>query len=165
MYMLQIQVATFDDLERIVACLKHSADPVIVKQVEATRDLIAYSDPAGLTDAESPAAKHFPNTTNEVEVTKPKNPRGRPRREVAAPLPESAAPEAEVTATPEVEAQAPAPQTYTLADIREALQGVVSKTPGDMRPATGLLAEFGAARVSEIPAERYADFVAACKAA
>jgi hypothetical protein len=102
-----------------------------------------------------------------VVVEKPKNPRGRPRREVAAPLTESAAPAPETAdAIGQDEADntaAPAQQTYTLADVREALQGVVTRTPGDMRPATQLLADFGAARVSEIKADDYARFVAACQ--
>lgn len=145
-FQLQITVSSIEEAERILACLRHDADPTVVKDVA---DQIPQSD-AG---APPPAAE------------KPK--RGRPRREVAPPLPESAAPEAEATATPEAEAEAPAQQsTYTLDDARKALKDVQAKYgTADMEKPLALLSQFGAGRVSEVKAEDYAAFIAACEAA
>jgi hypothetical protein len=161
-FQLVITCQSIEDAERVLATLKHGADPAVVKQVEGQ---IPFADPAGLSDAESPAKKHFPETTN-TAAEKPKNPRGRPRRQVAEPLPESAAPEAEATATPEAEAQAPAQQTYTIDDVRAALKDVQAKYgTADMAKPLEILGKFGAGRVSEVKAADYAGFIAACKAA
>jgi len=152
MFMLQIQVTSIEEAERILACLKHAADPAAVQQVEEQLT-------GGTADV----------PVTPVEPEKPKNPRGRPRREKAEPLPESAAPAAEPTAEAAPDANAPAteqePQSYTLADVRSALQGVQAKNPSNMQPCLDLLAKFGAARVSEVKEADYAAFVAACKAA
>lgn len=168
MFKLQIEVDSIEEAERILACLRHDAGPNAVKQVERQ---IPFHAPGGLSDEESPAAKYFPETTNTATknptAEKPKNPRGRPRREVAPPIQESAAPEspaeaeaAEAVQQPDVQ---PAQQTYTAADVRAALQAVL--TDKDMAACTAILSKFNAARVSELAPEQYADFVAACKAA
>ena len=163
-FTLQIEVSSIEEAERILACLRHDAGPAVVGQVEQQ---IPFVDLAGLSDAESPAAKHFPETTNTAKVDeKPKNPRGRPRRQVAEPLPESAAP---VVASEQSQpltgddAPVPAQQTYTAADVRAALQEVLNSK--DMAACTAILGQFNAARVSELAPEQYAAFVAACKAA
>jgi hypothetical protein len=153
-FQLVITCQSIEDAERVLATLKHGADPAVVKQVEdqvnpqpSIMDVIERDEAARSTE-------------------KPKNPRGRPRREVAPPLPESAAPEAEVTATPEAEAQAPAQQTYTLDDVRAALKDVQAKYgTADMAKPLEILGKFGAGRVSEVKEADYAKFIAACKAA
>lgn len=149
-FQLQITVSSIEDAERVLATLKHGADPAAVKQVT---DQINAPVESG--------------EVNPKVDDKPKNPRGRPRREVAPPLPESAAPEAEATATPLAEAEAPAQQpSYTLDDVRKALQGVQAKYgTADMAKPLEILGKFGAGRVSEVKAADYADFIAACKAA
>jgi hypothetical protein len=152
MFQLQITVHSIEEAERILACLKHSADPAAVKEVT---DQINSSVESGEVNPK----------VDQAPAEKPKNPRGRPRRQVADPLPEPAAPEAEVTATPEAEAQAPAQQSHTLDDVREALMGVQNKTPGDMTACLAILEKFGAKRVSEVKPEDFAGFIAACKAA
>lgn len=146
-FQIVITCQSIEDAERVLATLKHGADPSVVKQVA---DQVNPQADAG----SSPAAE------------KPKNPRGRPRRQVAEPLPESGAPEAEVTATPEAEAQAPAQQTYTLDDVRAALKDVQAKYgTADMAKPLEILGKYGAGRVSEVKEADYADFIAACKAA
>jgi len=160
MFQLQITVQSIEEAERLLACLKHSADPAAVKQVESQ---IPFNALAGLLDAESPAKKHFPNTTNTAgEPAAPKKPRGRPRREVAPPVTESAAPEAEAAVTPKAEAEAPAQQTYTREDARQALMDLQAKTPGDLTGALAILEKFDAKRVSEVKDADYAKFIAAC---
>jgi hypothetical protein len=168
MFQLQITVQSIEEAERLLACLKHSADPAAVKEVE---EQIPFHSPGGLSDDESPAKKYFPQTTNtagEPAVEKPKNPRGRPRRQVADPLPESAAP---VVASEDslpltgADPSVPAQQTYSQDDVRAALMGVRDKTPGDMTKCLAILQKFGAQRVVEIKPEDFAKFIAACKAA
>jgi hypothetical protein len=166
MFQLQITVQSIEEAERVLACLKHSADPAAVKEVE---EQIPFHSPGGLSDDESPAKKYFPQTTNtagEPAAEKPKNPRGRPRRQVVEPLPESAAPALEDASTGSREAvQEPAQQTYTPDDVREALMGVQAKTPGDMTACLAILEKFNAKRVSEVKPEDFAKFIADCKAA
>ena len=150
-FQLQITVSSIEEAERILACLRHDADPTVVKDVADQINPMVESGPVN-PQVDPPAAD------------KPK--RGRPRREVAPPLSESAAPEAEATATPEAEAEAPAQQTYTLDDARKALKDVQAKYgTADMEKPLALLSQFGAGRVSEVKAEDYAAFIAACKAA
>lgn len=165
MFQLQITVSSVEEAERILACLRHAADPAIVSGVAQQ---LQYHDVSGLSDAESPAKKHFPETTN-TAAEKPKNPRGRPKRKVAPPLPESAAPEvkeADPVTVQEASQPASAQQTYTLDDVRSALKGVQAKYgTADMEKPLEILGKFGAGRVSEVQAKDYAQFIEACKAA
>lgn len=152
-FQLQITVSSIEEAERILACLRHDADPTVVKDVAAQINPTVESGPVN-PQVDPPAAD------------KPK--RGRPRREVAPPLPESAAPESTPAAS-EAGAQslsAPAQQTYTLDDARKALKDVQAKYgTADMEKPLAILSQFGAGRVSEVKAEDYAAFIAACKAA
>lgn len=161
MFTLQIQCATLDEAERIIAALKYSADPAVVDALAAQ---LPFNDPAGLSDAESPAAKRFPGTTN-TGAEKPKNPRGRPRREVA----EKPAASAEVQGpapAPESEPEVQAQQAPTLDDARAALKGVQAKYgTDDMTKPLEVLGQFSAGRISEVKPEQYPAFIAACKAA
>ena len=149
-FQLVITCQSIEDAERVLATLKHGADPAVVKQVT---DQI---------NAPVESGKVNPKVDD-----KPKNPRGRPRREVAPPLPESAAPASEDASTgSRVAEQEPAQQTYTLDDVRAALKDVLAKYgTADMEKPLALLSQFGAGRVSEVKAEDYAAFIAACKAA
>src|SRR5690348_17536407 len=74
MFTLQIQCPTLDEAERIIAALKHSANPAVV-------DALAAQIPASATAAEVPETR---STVSGVAVPsqEPKK-RGRPRREVA----------------------------------------------------------------------------------
>lgn len=145
MFQMTFTFSTIEEAEPVLACLRHAADPAAVKA----------------------AAEQIPPTDEESRLAdKPKNPRGRPRRQVAEPLPEPAAPEAEVTATPEAEAEAPAQQSHTLDDVRAALKDVQAKYgTADMAKPLEILGKFGAGRVSEVKEADYAGFIAACKAA
>lgn len=157
-FQLVITCQSIEDAERVLATLKHGADPVVVEQVEG--QIPNGVSPQLSGESVSPALNESPS------AEKPKNPRGRPRRQVAEPLPESAAPEAEATATPEAEAQAPAQQTCTLDDVRNALKDVQAKYgTADMAKPLEILGKFGAGRVSEVKEADYAKFIAACKAA
>lgn len=153
-FQLQITVQSIEEAERILASLKYSADPAVVQQVEDQTQRI-------LACAEQVAQHVNPAAPDD----KPKNPRGRPRRQVADALPEPAAPVAEATATPEAEVEAPVPQTYTRDDIRKALMDLQAKTPGDMTGALAMLEKFNAGRVSEVQDADFAKFIDACKAA
>ena len=150
-FQLVITCQSIEDAERVLATLKHGADPAVVKQVE---------DPVNpQTDAGQPPA-----------AEKPKNPRGRPRRQVAEPLPESAAPASAgsdpAEKKPEDSSGAPAQQTYTLDDVRAALKDVQAKYgTADMAKPLEILGRFGAGRVSEVKEADYAKFIAVCKAA
>jgi len=157
-FQLQITVQSIEEAERVLASLKHSADPAVVQQVEG----------------QIPAFDGEVSVKGEPVAEKPKNPRGRPRRQVADPLPESAAPSASLPekqgpapapeSEPEVEGQA-ARQTYTRDDVRQALMDLQAKTPGDMTGALAMLEKFKAGRVSEVAEADFAKFIAACKAA
>lgn len=118
-----------------------------------------------------------------VEVAKK---RGRPRKENAQPevasntgsdvtaLPSSEDPSTELPLAADVtgeEGEAPADETpldaspapVTVETVREALKNVM-ETHG-MPACTAILKQFGAARVSELKPEHYANFVDACEAA
>lgn len=169
MFKLLIEVTSIEEAERILACLKHSADPATVARVAGQ---VGGFDACDMTSASAQGFRDGAQAaaTGETAAEKPRNPRGRPRRQVAEPLPESAAPasEPEVTATPEAEAPASEPaqqSSYTLADIRGALQGVQAASPGNLQPVIDLLAKFGVARVSDVKESDYPAFVEACKKA
>ena len=151
-FQLQITVSSIEEAERILACLRHDADPTVVKDVAAQINPTVESGPVN-PQVDPPAPD------------KPK--RGRPRREVAPPLPESAAPASEDASTgSRVAEQEPAQQTYTLDDVRAALKDVLAKYgTADMAKPLEILGKFGAGRVSEVKAADYAKFIAACKAA
>jgi predicted lipid-binding transport protein (Tim44 family) len=146
MFTLQIQCGTIEDAERILAALKHSANPAVVEALAA--QVNAEVEPAAITP----------------EVEKPKNPRGRPRREVAEKPKTAAAPAVAAGAASEAgDASAPAP---TLDDARAALKGVQAKYgTDDMSKPLEVLGQFSAGRISEVKSEQYPAFIAACKAA
>lgn len=159
MFTLQINCATIEDAERVIAALKFSASPAIVENL-ATQ--IPFNDPSGLSDAESPAAKYFPNTTNTATTEPEPKKRGRPRREVAE---QPAAPLAEDHDAKHVPEE-PTQQALTLDDARNALKGVQAKYgTDDLAKPLEILGQFSAGRISEVRAEQYPAFIAACKAA
>jgi hypothetical protein len=124
---------------------------------DATRRASAM--PLGLVDDPSVGADPAP-----VE-DKPK--RGRPRKEQVAEAAQEVAaepvgkPQQEETTSSSVsttDSSAPATTSHTLDDIRAALKGYTTKH--GMDAGIALLAKYGAQRVSEVPAEKYAEFVA-----
>lgn len=162
-FQLQITVSSIEEAERILACLRHDADPAVVKDVAA-------QIPASASNGDNPGSPE-PALNSGAPAQEPKK-RGRPRREVAPPLPESAAPVATATegsspSQPDENIKTePAQQTHTLDAARKALKDVQAKYgTADMEKPLALLSQFGAGRVSEVKAEDYAAFIAACKAA
>jgi|SRR5690348_2251915 len=158
MFTLQIQCPTLDEAERIIAALKHSANPAVV-------DALAAQIPASATAAEVPETR---STVSGVAVPsqEPKK-RGRPRREVAKKPAASVA-----TATDDLSPNQPdkaqktelTQQAPTLDDARAALKGVQAKYgTDDMSQPLEVLAKFSAGRISEVKPADYPRFIAACK--
>lgn len=155
MFTLQIQCTTIEDAERVLAALKHTADPAVVNQV-------ADQLPA----AETPAPT--------------KNPRGRPRRTVATTETEKPAAStdatnanatnvdanaAEATNASATNANA-APQAPTFDQVRAALKAVQAKYgENDLAKPLAILQQFDAARVSAVKESDFVAFIAACEAA
>lgn len=159
-FILQIEVDSFEEAEQIVASLRHSASPAAVAQVEAQVQV----DDAGPSDAESPAKKYFPETTNVAAEPEAPKRRGRPRKEQAAPLvvQEEAHEAAMSSGDPE---KSEPEQPLSIDHVREALRGVQANGIGDVPKQLALLQKYGAQRVTELKPENYADFIADCKAA
>lgn len=151
-FQIQITVDSIAEAERILACLRHDNPPAAQ---------VKFDDPAGLSDAESPAAKYFPGATNIAEPKK----RGRPRKE------ESAAPAATESAASEPQGEPsgtadPAQQTPpTFDDAKAALQALLARHDGDMTVPLQVLAEYDAQRISAVKEADWPAFIAACKAA
>lgn len=145
MFTLQIQCATIEDAERVIAALKFSANPTIVENL-ATQIPVVH-----IVEVNTAA-------TTEPEAKK----RGRPRREVAE---QPAAPIAEDHDAKHVPEE-PTQQAPTLDDARSALKGVQAKYgTDDLAKPLEILGQFSAGRISEVKAEQYPAFIAACKAA
>lgn len=158
MFTLQIQCNTIEDAEKILATLKFGAGKDVVQQV-------ADQIPAALAaPGESQAAEPAPALPD----TKPKNPRGRPRREVAE-KPAASTDTATSTAPGDTGVDPSAASTQqapTLDDARAALKAVQAKYgTDDMSKPLEILGQFSAGRISEVKPEQYPDFITACKAA
>lgn len=166
-FILQIEVDSIDEAERILASLRHSAAPAVVQQVV---EQLPFSDPAGLSDEESPAKKYFPETTNTATTAEsaPKR-RGRPSKSAAAPAATDESTKSGATDLPVNHSSADSapeqPQTHTVDDVREALRSVQAGGIGDVPRQLALLQKYGANRVTELKPEKYAAFIADCKAA
>jgi len=175
MFTLTIQVSSIDEAERILAALKYTADPAAVLQVQ---DQVEYGTasygstmalPLGATVIE-PDSENPQKNSPAIEPTTRK--RGRPPKadqKSAAPVAESGS--AAIAPTLEKQSESepvvqPAQQTYSIDDARNALKEVQAKYgTADMSKPLELLGQFGANRISEVNADKYADFIAACKAA
>lgn len=162
-FQLVITCQSIEDAERVLATLRHGADPAVVKEVTA-------QIPASASNGDNPGNPE-PALNSGAPAQEPKK-RGRPRREVAPPLTESAAPVATATegsspSQPDENIKTgPAQQTHTLDDVRAALKEVQAKYgTADMAKPLEILGKFGAGRVSEVKEADYAGFIAACKAA
>lgn len=147
MFTLQIQCPTIEDAERIIAALKHSANPAVVENLAA--QIPPPCDNAHVVEGGEKFA----------EPEKPK--RGRPRREVAEKPAASAVSTSADSSADEATQQAP-----TLDDARAALKDVQAKYgTDDMSKPLEVLGQFSAGRISEVTPEQYPAFIAACKAA
>lgn len=137
MFTLTIQVESIVELESFVASLRHSAPPRLVAEVAAA---VETQTDIQLPDAPAAAPK----------------PRGRPKKEKAEP---------EMKAEPEAQAEPPAstPAEPTLDAARAALQSALGAH--GMETAMGVLKQFNAQRITEVPAADYGKFIAACQAA
>lgn len=143
MFTLQIQCDSIEHAERVLAALKHTAEPAVVQQV---------------------AAQVAPNDTGKTDQAPAR--RGRPPKEKPAASAESPVRDT-TTVTGSAEKHAvPEQQAPTLDTIRAALQGVQKKYGADdMAKPIAILQKFGAGRISEVKAEDYSAFIAACEAA
>lgn len=149
-FQIQITVDTIEDAERILACLRHDAAPA-AQQVNAQVE-------SGKINPEVAPAK----------------PRGRPRKEPAAPAatesaapatPENADAKAPDTGTANADAN-PAQQTPpTFDDAKAALQKLLQKYDGDMAKPLEVLGKYKAQRISAVNEADWKAFIADCEAA
>lgn len=128
--------------------------------------LAAFTAAGGATLAE-PAEREPPMTPAAPVADAPR--RGRPPKAVAAstpaPAPEPApapAPAPEQTIDDLFDSAEP-PPAYTIDDVKGALQKL-SAAKG-LNAAKGLLAQYGAARISEVKVDAWAKFIADAEAA
>lgn len=154
-FKLTIVLDTIDDLAAFVAGLRHSVGKDVLDQVLAQAEPPA--PPPVDNDHVAPGAEMFATSTPVEPITR--------RRKVAKAKPAAEALPA-VTGipvtedTPVVPQQAPTNTTYLLTDVREALQHVAS-TKG-MEAAMALLSTYAAQRISDLPVEKYGEFINAC---
>jgi uncharacterized membrane protein len=148
MFTLTIQVESIAELESFVASLRHSAPPRLVAEVAAA---VETQTDIHLPDAPAAAPK----------------PRGRPKKSTPAATDagEPAAAAHSLTGTSDAQAEPPAstPAEPTLDLARAALQSALGAH--GMETAMGVLKQFNAQRITEVPAADYGKFIAACQAA
>lgn len=164
MFTLNIQVSTIEEAERILAALKYTADPAAVQQVQDQVVLTAATLTADVF--EELLSGNSEKNSSAIEPTTRK--RGRPSKAdqksvaPAVDVPTEVAPSSGDHSNGSTSAQ----QTYSIDDARNALKEVQAKYgTADMSKPLELLGQFGANRISEVNADKYADFIAACKAA
>ena len=151
MFDLRIRCKSIEEAERIIACLKHAADPAVVQSVSAQ-----IAAPAEVVAA----------VAGIIEAAVAPKKRGRPPREVAPPLEEKPVAPVEVAEVAADVAETPVQQAHTLDAIKAALMAVQAKYgAADMVKPLGVLSQFGAGRISEVKADDYPAFIAACQAA
>lgn len=139
-FQIQITVDSIEEAERILACLRHD-NPPAAQQVNAQVE-------SGKINPEVAPAK----------------PRGRPRKESAAPAAtESAAPESQGEPSGTAEPAQQTPPTFD--DAKAALQALLARHDGDMTVPLQVLASFDAQRISAVKEADWPAFIAACKAA
>jgi|GEM_PF-6972817 len=154
-YTFTITCNTVEEMERLMAAMRHDVDPAVTQQVQA-----AVAEVAG--------------NTNQADLPTQKARRGRPPKaatEPAAPASQDASvpDDSAVEATDEQTepAQQPEPakaEKLTIDDARNALRALQSrKGEADMAAALAVLGQFGANRISEVKAEDYAAFITACE--
>lgn len=158
MFTLQIQCTTIEDAERVLAALKHTAEPAVVNQVAEQ-----------LTGGSVSPELNGESTSPQL-VEKPK--RGRPRREVAekpaASTDATKATNADVNATDATKATNAnaTQQAPTFDQVRAALKAVQAKYgENDLAKPLAILQKFDAARVSAVKESDFPAFIAACEAA
>lgn len=165
---LSINGETADDVLRQLAHFagKLSAVPAVtIERQEAPRPPVEPSAPAEQHEAEPPR----PPTRTRKAKAEPPTPAGPapfsvPGKEVEAALAQQPDPAPSAVPAPEPKAEAPAETTAVPSedDARAAL--VALSKAKDMTVAGGLVKKWGVAKVSEIPAEKRAEFIAEAKA-
>lgn len=161
-FILQIEVESIEEAERILASLKHSADPAAVSQVA---DQVNASFSAGdMTEAAAQGFRDGQAASAVADSTVKR--RGRLRKEQAGSVAESGSessiPGNDAPAGTSVQPDSP---SLTPNDVREALRGVQKDGMGDVPRQLELLQKYGANRVTELKPENYAAFIEDCKAA
>lgn len=146
---------TTEEIERVLDFLKGGVTTVATTQVETATAVTCVQTAAG--------------EDNGTAAEQPKR-RGRPPRsavtEPASPATtDTDAPQGPTSAVQEAkdEPEKQPDKKVTLDDARSALRGLQSRIgEDDMATPIALLKDFGATRISEVKAEDYAAFVAAC---
>lgn len=108
-------------------------------------------------DYSGPAPVVEPATAQDAPAKPVKAAAPKPSRRKAKPVEAPQAPVQEVLAKP----QADPVTTASIDDVRNALSDLLAAK--GMTECAQLLAEFGAARIGELPQDKYAAVVAACK--
>jgi hypothetical protein len=136
-----------------------------VKLTFATQaELVAFFADAVTARAPAPqlvALNDIPAEVQEAAAPKKTRKSKTAEAEQAQAAPAAVAPEQESTAEP-AEQGAPAAdasdKSYTVDDVRKALQAYVGRT--DFATGTALVKSFGASRITELKSEDYAAFIA-----
>jgi hypothetical protein len=134
-----------------------------VKLTFATQaELVAFFADAGpQLVAVAPALNDIPAEVQEAAAPKKTRKSKNAEAEQAQAAPAAVVPEQEATAEP-AEQAAPAAEasdkSYTVDDVRKALQAYVGRT--DFATGTALVKSFGASRITELKPEDYAAFIA-----
>jgi hypothetical protein len=134
-----------------------------VKLTFATQaELVAFFADAGPAHTPAPVLNDIPAEVQEAAAPKKTRKSKNAEAEQAQAAPAAVAPEQEATAEPAEEA-APAAEgvqdkSYTVDDVRKALQAYVGRT--DFATGTALVKSFGASRITELKPEDYAAFIA-----
>jgi hypothetical protein len=138
-----------------------------VKLTFATQaELVAFFADAGpQLVAVAPALNDIPAEVQEAAAPKKTRKSKNAEAEQAQAEPAAVAPAQEATAEPEAVAKEAAPaaegvqdKSYTVDDVRKALQAYVGRT--DFATGTALVKSFGASRITELKPEDYAAFIA-----
>lgn len=156
-----------------VASFSGNSQPAVEENTGNDGTGLSPSPGAVVVSVESVVAGEIPEakTDSTAPVIEAKR-RGRPRKEVpGVPVgksepqspasTEDSAPKEESSSTSTDAEPAPTSPDLTLDDVRAALQEFTGAK--GVPAGIALLREFGAARVSELPADKYAAFVEQCK--
>lgn len=161
-FKLTIVLDTIDDLAAFVAGLRHSVGKDVLDQVLAQAESPASSfnavDEKGLIHSKGQEPVSATASADTPITRRRKAAKAKPAAEVSL----SSAPTSEAGPedTPVVSQQAPTNTTYLLTDVREHLQHLAALK--GMEAAMALLSTYAAQRISDLPVEKYGEFINAC---
>ena len=85
-------------------------------------------------------------------------------KQTRTPKAEKAADAAPATTTPPAEPAAPTPPALTQQDVINAATALMDANGNDGSPLTPMVAKYGVKRIREVPADKYAEVIAALNA-